>query len=283
MLCRPLVLALTLLAGACGGTSGRDAARIAGISQRLEDGSMVDASWMAPLVTAKIPESAALAGVGVSMWFEERRSAEVGRELFLQAEIDAPTGLRGRLGARLSASVLLEREDEASLAEDVTIAAGRALAVLEARLLLAQDDEAAARRLLADEDAELVILALEWVRERAPVSFAPATAALVSHEDERVAGLAIECLGYAEDPSYARLIIRQAQLIRRGPTREAYRALARLGGHEALGFLRFAAANEDDSILREEAERALRAALVGDPWRRSSPQETATRLARGHR
>ncbi|MEZ4383408.1 MAG: HEAT repeat domain-containing protein, partial [Nannocystaceae bacterium] len=209
-------------------------------------------------------------------------------EIYLQAQIEVPTGLRPVLGGVIHATVILEREgdgdgDGESLDEDVAAAAARAFAVLDTRLALARGNPDAVRELLRSDDPELVVLALEWIREHTPADFSADLLALLEHGDARVATLAVECLGYAGDPGLALAIIRHARPMSREHTREVYRALARLRGAESLGYLRFAAANEDDSILREEAERSLRLALTGIPAEPPVSQRGAERLARGHR
>ena len=67
--------------------------------------------------------------------------------------------------------------------------------------------------------------------------------------------------------------------------REGYATLAVLAGPDAVGFLRFAAANEDDLELQREAERALSAALAGSGERVPSRSHGVDlpRVARGHR
>ena len=294
MMVRACTLALTL-AAACSSpaATGPHEVRIARVYHRPVGGEVTEASHLRPTLSEALrglehlapAESQRRAALGAEIWLYEQAVDGGGREVFMQAQIEAPPELRGALGAAVEASVLVERSGGGGdLAADARLAAERAFAILDARFALARGDDAAVHRLLRDPDAEVVVLALEWIRERDPRAFAGEVAALLGHADERVAALAIECLGLTGDPGYAGPIIRHAQPMRRGPMREVYRSLARLRGAEALGFLRFAAANEDDRALREEAERALRLALTGIVVERGPGIEpTRPRLARGHR
>lgn len=294
---RPLLALFFAVVAACApaaGASGPYGVRIARVHHRQVDGEVVDARGLTPGLDGSLDglhhlapagPSHRRAELGAELWLHEQMNGEGGRDLFLQAQVEVPPRLRGLLGAVVHASVLLERSGgEGAFEEDARTAAERAFIVLDTRFALAEADPEAVRRLLQAEDPELVILALEWIRENAPRDFAAEVVPLLGHGDERVAALAIECLGYSGDPGYAAVIIRNAQPMRRGPMREVYRSLARLRGADALGFLRFAAANEDENSLREEAERALRLALTGivaDPTPGLQPAKQ--RLARGHR
>ena len=75
------------------------------------------------------------------------------------------------------------------------------------------------------------------------------------------------------------------ELVGHALAREGYATLAVLAGPDAVGFLRFAAANEDDLELQREAERALSAALAGSGERVPSRSHGVDlpRVARGHR
>ncbi|MCA9662149.1 MAG: HEAT repeat domain-containing protein [Myxococcales bacterium] len=297
---RGFALALVLTSGgavgACEGPRevGPQVVRIEGIHHRGDDGVMREEARLVPQVGGALKGLGGLrlAGrehrgeaLGAELWYQEQTADDGAREIYLQAQIEVPAGLRPVLGGVIHTTVILEREGdaEASLDDDVAAAAARAFAVLDTRLALARGDHDAVRELLRDDDPELVILALEWIREHTPAEFSGDLLALLEHDDARVATLAVECLGYAADPTLALAIIRHARPMSREHTREVYRALARLRGAESLGYLRFAAANEDDSILREEAERSLRLALTGIPAEPPVSQRGAERLARGHR
>lgn len=294
-----LILGVSLLLGlaACDGGRGdvgRHAVRIAAVHRRQGDGEMIREARLTPALAVAFTGLRGLAAaapdhrgaaLGADLWYQEQPASGGGRDLYLQAQIEVPAELRGALGPVIHATVLLEREDPdaSTLDDDVIAAAGRAFAVLETRFALARGDHEAVRSLLDADDPELVVLALEWIRKHAPADFSRDVAELLGHDDERVTALAVECLGYAADPGYARLIIHHARPMQRTHTREVYRALARLRGPEALGYLRFAAANEDDEALREEAERSLRHALTGIPAESAASRVAAQRLARGHR
>lgn len=275
--------------------AGPHALRIERVQQRLDDGGVLDESRLKLTVSAAIGEHAGLRVaspghrgpvLGAEVWFQEQVAEDGGREIYLQAQLEVPADLRPVLGAVIHATVILERDgaSDGLLDEDVATATARSFAVLDTRLALARGDQEVVRGLLEVGDPELVILALEWIRENTPAEFAEDVVGLLAHHDERVTALAVECLGYAADEGMVGPIIRHARPMSRTQTREVYRALARLRGPEALGYLRFAAANEDDSLLREEAERSLRLALTGIPAEPSMrPHDPTDRLARGHR
>ncbi len=288
-------LAVGLFACDSAPQAGPHPLRIERVQQRLGSGGVIDEARLVPAVSSAIGEHAGLRiaspghrgpALGAEIWFQEQVAEDGAREVYLQAQLEVPNQLRPVLGGLIHATVILEREgaDEALLDDDVATATARAFAVLDTRLALARGDHEVVRGLLEVGDAELVILALEWIRENTPAEFADDVVGLLAHKDERVTALAVECLGYAADPSMVGPIIRHARPMSRTQTREVYRALARLRGPEALGYLRFAAANEDDSLLQGEAERSLRLALTGIPAEPSMSQhDPSDRLARGHR
>ncbi len=275
--------------------TGPQPVRIERVHHRTDDGGVIDEGRLVARLGASLGERANLriaaptdrgSVLGAALWFQEKVAEDGEREVYLQAQIEVPAELRAILGGLIHATVILERDPggQASLDDDVVAAGARAFAVLDTRLALARGDHGVVRELLGDEDPELVILALEWIREHTPAAFAGDVVAILEHEDDRVSALAVECLGYAADRALVEPIVRSARPMSRLQTREVYRALARLRGAEALGYLRFAAANEDDSILREEAERSLRLALTGIPAEPSiTKSDPAGRLARGHR
>lgn len=196
----------------------------------------------------------------------------------LMLNMDVPVDLKGVLD-ELEATVEVERAGgDSSVREDLPMAAERAVAVLDAKVLLARTPRAAAS-LLRDIDPEIVLIALDWVRDQRDRGATDAVAALLHHRDSRVALLAIEVLGDVGGADEARTLIASARLSDRDHTGRLYEALAALGGPEAEGFLAFAARNEDDPALARLAERALGQA------RRSAPrtEPTANAIPRGHR
>ncbi len=242
--------------------------------------------------------------LGLQVWFSEHESAPLlpapedammsipptsgARELLLVAELDVPESLRRAVGeSRVSARVLLERDASGALPTlegDVLLAAKRAFEVIGARLALARGDDGVVERLLADEDPELLLLALEWIRDRRPKIHTDAVVELLAHADPRVSRLAVESLGVVGDSRHAREIVKRVQLGDPDHTREVYRTLAALGGAEAVDFLEFAAVNEDDPVLRREAERAYSAARTTEPTSRARVGARApSHFARGHR
>jgi len=203
--------------------------------------------------------------------------------MFLHVELEVPAKLRSQFDvptitaqAQLPGGVV----SGAALAS----AAEAALAVLELRFELAAGRSEAAAALLQAEDPELRLLALEWVRDHPGAGLADAVAGQLEHESPQVVVLALEVLAVVGEERHAGAVVRRAE---RSPglAREAYRALAALGGPDAVGFLRFATENEDEPGLRGEAERALAIALLG-PGERVAARPLGVdlpRVARGHR
>ena len=294
---RIFALASVASLGACDKSqeTGPQPVRIEGVHQRTGDGGVIDEGHLVTRLGGSLGERANLriagstdrgSSLGAELWYQEKVTEDGEREVYLQAQIEVPADLRSSIGGLIHATVILEREvgGQASLDDDVVAAAGRAFAVLDTRLALARGDQGVVRELLGDDDPELVLLALEWIREHTPAAFAGDLVASLEHQDDRVSALAVECLGYTGDRSLVGPILRNARPMSRLQIREVYRALARLRGADALGYLRFAAANEDDSLLQEEAERSLRLALTGIPAGSSiTTSDPAGRLARGHR
>ncbi|WP_181198286.1 HEAT repeat domain-containing protein [Enhygromyxa salina] len=193
-----------------------------------------------------------------------------GRDLMVRMTVEEPKGLADRLGAEgLDITVLLEREaGEADLSTDLQLASDQLVTILQARTDLARAQDGAIERLLASEDPELIILTLEWVRDHESHDQALAVADrvvdLIKHEDERVGLLAIETIGQIGGPEHVSTLLDRIHLADTHQVNRAYDALARLGGPEALGFLRFAARNEDEPGRRAAAERALRRVAESD-------------------
>ncbi len=172
---------------------------------------------------------------------------------------DTPEALHATLGARLDATVELERMDgDLKPAEDVPVAVGRAVAVVDAKLVLAGAEPDDVRRLLRDPDTEIVLLALEHVGRRRMRAVADDVAALLPTGDDRVKAAALECLGLVGSAEHTAVMLAHVRLADRAQAQRLYEALAVLGGDEAAAFLEFAARNEDDPALADVARGALR-------------------------
>ncbi|MDC0720042.1 HEAT repeat domain-containing protein [Nannocystis bainbridge] len=164
-------------------------------------------------------------------------------------------------------------------------AARRAITGLEAQCRLARGDASGLEVLLASGEPSQLLVALRYVGDREAREHAGQLLPLLRSEDARVRVAALDVLGMVGTRDHAAAIVREAHRLDPEATREAYRALARLGGADAVGFLRFAAANEDDPELRAEAERALSSALSGKPPSAAEVPRGVDlpKLARGHR
>jgi len=179
--------------------------------------------------------------------------------LRVELVVDTPSALHGSVGPRLEATVELERVDGTlQPAEDVPVAVGRAVAVLDAKLVLAGADADDLRRLLADADPEIVLLALEHVGRRRVRAVADDVAGLLPNDDDRVVAAAVECLGLVGSTEHTAVMLKHVRLADRAQAQRLYEALAVLGGDEAAAFLEFAARNEDDPALADVARGALR-------------------------
>jgi hypothetical protein len=199
-----------------------------------------------------------------------------GRDLMVRLLVEVPESLRAELGPEgLDVTVLLERAaGEADLAYDLQLATDRVATILQARTDLARNTEGTVARLLGSRDPDRVILALEWIRSHPQHAQSRAAAdpvaALLEHRDDRVALLAIECIGEIGRAEHVTVLLERIQLADTDQVNRAYDALARLGGPEAEGFLEFAARNEDEPIRRAAAERALQSvaeSAIVDPRR----------------
>jgi len=213
----------------------------------------------------------------------QARAGVVPAELFLYLELEVPAPLRRQFD--VPAIVARGRLDGVVPSEaGLRSAATAALEVLALRFALAGGDAEAAALLLRSEDPELVLLALEWTRDHPNPLLADAVAVQVGHADLQVVRLALEVLAQIGEGRHASAVVRRVE---RWPAlaREAYATLAVLGGPDAVGFLRFAAANEDDLELQREAERALSAALAGSGERVPTRPHGVDlpKVARGHR
>lgn len=164
-------------------------------------------------------------------------------------------------------------------------AAEAALTGLAAQCKLARGDESGFDALIGADEPESVLVALRYVRDRHASGLADRLVGLLRREDPRIRIAALDVLAAVGDSRHAAAIVRGVHLLDPQATREAYRALARLGGPDAIGFLGFAAANEDDATLRGEAERALSSALSGEATSAADAAHGVDlpKLARGHR
>lgn len=208
--------------------------------------------------------------------------------LRVEIEVEVPPGLRDALQSRLSATVELSRAEGAIvIGRDLPAALERAVAILDAHITLQRGDDAARATLLVHADAEIVLLALDWVEGSRGRGFADAVARLVRHPSQRVALRAVECLGVVGGPEHARVLVRQPRMGDPAHANRLYEALANLGGAHALGFLEFAARNEDDPDLASLAQRALvraRARSIGGTGDMTQLGVSgAGSLGRGHR
>ena len=203
--------------------------------------------------------------------------------LFLYLELEVPPALRRHFDVPAIAA-RARLDGPVPSATGLRVAATTALGVLALRFALAGGDAQAAMRLLRADDPELVLLALEWTRDHPSPVLADAVAEQVGNADLQVVRLALEVLTQVGDGRHASAVVRRVE---RWPAlaREGYATLAVLGGPDAVGFLRFAATNEDDLELQREAERALSAALAGTGERVASRSHGVDlpKVARGHR
>jgi hypothetical protein len=192
---------------------------------------------------------------------------------------DPPEPLRAAFGRDFEAVVELERLDSSiDLEQDLPEALRRAVAVLDTKAALVRGDPAAIQRILRHPDPELVVLAVEWISRHRLRAHADQIAALVEHADDRVVLRAVECLAVVGTQAHARALVTRPRLADRAHASRLYETLAGLGGPDAVGFLEFAARNEDDPALAELARRALERARhdgVGS--------DASAWLPRGHR
>lgn len=282
-------LAALVLLGVLGGC-GEDAKRFPVRVEVLADG--------ARLVADDRLEGAVEAALAESSMFAPRRLGEglrAGAALVrepdderwqVRVEVEVPRELEKAfavpvIGAVATAGVGEQRPP----AEAIARAASEAVRGLEAQCRLARGDLQALSLLLGSGEPEQLLVALRFIRDREAGEHADTVVPLLEHRDPRVGRTALEVLGVVGRQEHAAAIVRRVQLLDPRATREAYRALATLGGPDAVGFLQFAAANEDDPELRSEAERALSSALSGrSPGAEAGPRGVdLPKIARGHR
>jgi hypothetical protein len=188
----------------------------------------------------------------------EVEAATGGRVLRAEFAAAVPAEQHAVLGRVLEATIELERRDGTLVPdEDVPTALARGVSVLDAKVQLVLGTQADAEGLLASDDPEIVVLALEQVTRQRWRGLADPVAKLLAHGDERVVSAAVECLGVVGGPQHTASLLRHVRLADVDQARRLYDTLAALGGDEARGFLEFAARNEDDPAMAEVATRAL--------------------------
>lgn len=210
---------------------------------------------------------------------EHRESDGIdGMTVRLRLEMQVPPDLTGVLDELEATVEVFHATGDSAIREDLPLAAERAADLLDAQVQLARDPRAAAT-FLRDPDAEIALVALDWVEAQRDVHAAPVVAEMLRHPDDRVMLRAVEVLGVVGTSAEVPALIATARLNDRAHTGRLYEALAGLGGPDAEGFLAFAARNEDDPALAKLAERALDVAQRTVP-RAPEPPITARR---GHR
>ncbi len=265
------VLSLLALACACapgdGDPTRRFELRVDTVETLPVDGELPDEDEVRHTVQRAVlasrtfvdPQRATVPVLATRIAIGEVASAEGARVLRVELDAGVPGELHATLGTAVDATIELERNDGTIVAaEDVPEALGRAVAVLDAKLALVTGDERDARRLLADPDPEIVVLALEHTQRQRWRALADDVAAVLPGEDPRVTVAAVECLGEIGRPEHAAVLLKHVRLADTAQAQRLYEALAALGGDEAAAFLEFAARNEDDPTMADVADRALR-------------------------
>lgn len=179
----------------------------------------------------------------------------------------------------LEATVELERSTgEILWEEDLPMLMRRGVGILVAARALRRQGDRAARRLLRGTDPELVLLALEWASVHRRPALADVIRARLSDPDPRVVAAALEAMAGIGTESDVPAMVAAARLSDREATVRLYESLGAIGGIQAIGFLDFAARNEDDPDLANLAQASATKAR-----RRPAPPAPPTPLARGHR
>lgn len=291
-----LIVAAIGLAISCGG-AGREQSppsayrlrvvRVQGPARQTES-AQVRAAVAEAAATTRWFSAEASEPLEASVRYSVLAGASGAAVLRVEVDVDVLPTLRDALLPRLSATVELSRAEGAIvIARDLPVALERAVAILDAHVTLQRGDDAARAALLVHTDAEIVLLALDWVEGSRGRAFADAVARLVNHRSDGVALRAVECLGVVGGPEHARVLVRHPRLGDPAHANRLYEALANLGGVHALGFLEFAARNEDDPTLASLAQRALARARAHDVGGTGDAVAelgvTAAGLGRGHR
>lgn len=281
-------LALVLLAAACGEADSerypvRLSLLLAGETADLE--ALVSSALQSALASSAIfaPDGASGATVhGEASLLREGPEAA----WTLHVGVAVPADLRSHFAvSAITAAASAGRDAFRPSPEALAEAAQRAVAGLEAQCRLARGDQGALEVLLASGEPSQILVAVRYIGDREAREHATRLLPLLASDDTRVRMAVLDVLGSVGTRDHAAAIVREVHRLDPGATREAYRALARLGGSDAVGFLRFAAANEDDPELRAEAERALSSALSGKPPSAADGPRGVDlpKLARGHR
>jgi hypothetical protein len=246
------------------------------------------AAWVADVVTQGLAHARWFRAAGdgpelaARLRYEERTTAEGVPVLHAHLVVEPDSALAAELEAAhaaLDAYVELERRDRTlDLRRDLPIAVERALALVDTKVTTVRGTAEELRAVLANDDPEVVLVALDGVERRRLRGLGDAVFGLVEHPEERVALRAVECLGVVGGEEHASGLVRVARLADRAHANRLYETLAKLGGAHARGFLAFAARNEDDPELASLAERALARVEASEPLR---PTDAA--VARGHR
>jgi len=245
------------------------------------------AAWVADVVTQGLESARWFRAEGAGpelvarLRYEERATAEGVPVLHAHLVVEPDEALAAELqaaGEALDAYVELERRDQTiDLRRDLPIAVERALALVDTKVTTIRGTPEELAALIANEDPEVVLVALDGVERRRLRELGDPVFALVEHQEERVALRAVECLGAVGSEEHASGLVRLARLGDRAHANRLYETLAKLGGEHARGFLAFAARNEDDPELASLAERALTRLEA------SEALDPADAVARGHR
>lgn len=273
-----VLLAILAFASACQSQPPDQAQRVEVGAIATREGPLpVDAKTMRSAVDRELQRTrylrsnpAASEVLTVDLWLADASGEAISAattEFLLAAEVDVPQALREVLGeSRVTAKVLLEGAGQSGdLQQDLSLAARRAIEVLDTQIGLARGDRRVLEMSLKSADPEQICLALEWIRDHRPNVSADVVADLLRHRDLRVVRLAVEALRNVGNRSHVPEIVRAVDLRDPDYTREVYRTLAALGGPDAARFLEFAAANEDNPSLRNEAKRAFEFVLARAP------------------
>ena len=276
-------IAIVLVLVACGASTPS----IEGFSPTLTEVAPAQADWVAGDWDAAVAAARWLVAVPADVTPElptrvaviEAQTAAGDAVLRLVASGEPPPAYRDRFGPTLEVVVEVE-SSRGPIDPDQhgAMAVDRAVAVLDAKVGLTLDGEDAVPSLLAADDGQIVLVALDWIAAHRARQFADDVAALVERDDPWVALRAIECLGLVGGPEHVDALVRKPRLADPAWTRRLYETVAVLGGDHARGFLEFAARNEDDPDLAKAAERAL--SQLGMPAPSTAAKSPQTR---GHR
>ncbi len=152
----------------------------------------------------------------------------------------------------------------------------RAIGLAQAEQALRVQGEPGARALLAQDDAHVVILALEWIARQRRQTFAPAVRDALASPDVGVRKAALKALATVGRGQDVPAVAERALAGDIGEAVVACETLAAIGGAQAEAVLAFMLRHEEDPDRRVVVESALRH-LVHEP----SAREQAGR--RGHR